>query len=102
MKIDLTEYDWSEAMNYARFSADDIADVVAAEEGENEGEYWLLVARLNDGRFGYVRAGCDYTGWDCQAGGDSAIRPTLEDLLRWELTSQDRRRIGMTIPDLDN
>lgn len=98
---DLAEYDWNEALNYAQFSVDQIESIIASSEGENDGDYWLLVVHLKDGRFGYLSAGCDYTGWDCQAGGDSYIAPSLAELQRWNMTSRDRRRLGMELDDLD-
>ncbi len=56
-------YDFGEVMNYADFKEDDIQSVVAHYEGTNDEEDWKLVVKLNDGRFGAVKAGCDYTGW---------------------------------------
>jgi hypothetical protein len=64
--VTLEGYDWEEAFRYAapHFTLADVADVIAAVEGENDGADWVAVVRLRDGRFGYVTAGCDYTGWD--------------------------------------
>lgn len=96
------DYNWREAFNYANgFSLDDVKNIIALDEGENDGESWVIVVELNDGKFGYVDAWCDYTGWDCCAGGSSAISETFEHLQRFELTSKIRRRLNMTLPDLD-
>lgn len=46
------------------FGRDDVAEIVAMSEGENDGDEWLIAGRLEDGRFFYIEAGCDYTGWD--------------------------------------
>jgi hypothetical protein len=71
--------DWSNVFEYASdehvgaclgfkgsvqgFGLDDVAYVIAAEEGENDGANWITVVRLQDGRYAFVSAGCDYTGW---------------------------------------
>ena len=96
------DYSWGEAFSYAPFNLDDVAEVLHYEEGENDGDSWVGVFKLKDGRYGYVDAWCDYTGWDCQAGGDGAIRDTFEDLQRWELTTIIRRRLGIELTDLDD
>ena len=84
-KKELTEdYDWKAAFCYADFTIDQVEEVIAFYEGCNDGESWSIVVKLTDGRFGYVDAWCDYTGWDCQSGGSSGIKNTLEDLQRWE------------------
>ena len=98
---ELKEYDWSEAFNYADFNPDDIKNIIASDEGCDDGDSWVLVAELKDGTFGYLSAWCDYTGWDCQAGGSSGIRDTLEELQRWEMDSRSRRRLNMVLDDLD-
>ncbi len=58
----------------------DVKRIVAFVEGENEGPSWCIVVELNDGRFAFVEAGCDYTGWDCQAGGSCIVDTDLEHL----------------------
>ena len=95
------DYDWKEAFNYADFSVDDVKYIVAFSEGYNDGDPWVIVVELNDRMFGYVDAWCDYTGWDCQAGGSSAVKNTLEELQRWDMTSRSRRRLNMVLEDLD-
>lgn len=98
----LDSYDWREAFEYADFGIDEVKRVIAYDEGENDGDSWVLVAELNDGRFGYVDAWCDYTGWDCQAGGSSETADTFEKLQRFHLTSKIRRRLNMVLEDLDS
>ena len=95
------DYDWQEAINFAPFSINDIEEILYYFEGENDGDSWMGVFKLNNGKFGYVDAWCDYTGWDCQSGGDGAIGDTFEHLQRWELTTKIRRRLGIELPDLD-
>lgn len=94
-------YDWQEAFKYASFTMDEVESVVASSEGENDGQNWLAVFNLKDGRFAYLEAGCDYTGWDCQADGQSWVRDNLEDLRRWDMPKTSRLRLNMALIDLD-
>jgi len=88
MLPDLDDYDWKEVFEYANptvcekghthgpaaiigdqvstasFSREDVIRVIAMENGENDGDTWVGVFELRDGRFASIRAGCDYTGWD--------------------------------------
>jgi hypothetical protein len=57
------DWDWKEVMAYADFNEDQIESVIASYEGSNDESDWKLVAKLKDGRYGAVKAGCDYTGW---------------------------------------
>jgi hypothetical protein len=71
-------YDWGEVFKYgtpepvlngdsaplAAFSLCDVAEILGSANGENDGDDWIAVGRLKDGRFFAVRAWCDYTGWD--------------------------------------
>lgn len=41
-----------------------VAEVIASADGENDGPDWVGIFRMTDGRFAKVFAGCDYTGWD--------------------------------------
>lgn len=45
------------------FTREDVAEIIAMDDGCNDGPDWIGVFRLNDGRFAFVSAGCDYTGW---------------------------------------
>jgi hypothetical protein len=97
IKAILDEYDWQEAPNYGSWNAEDVAEIIAMEEGEDDGENWLMVVRLEDGRFSFLSAGCDYTGWDCQAGGSSDEKGSLEELIRMGMGQEDRDRLGFKI-----
>ena len=99
---DLNTYDWRSAFDYAPFSTDDVAEILYYEEGYNDGDSWVGVFKLKDGKFGYVDAWCDYTGWDCRSGGDGGIADSFEELQRWQLTTVIRRRLGIELPDLDS
>lgn len=46
------------------FSQSDVREVIAYEDGENDGASWVAILHLWDGRYAFLEAGCDYTGWD--------------------------------------
>lgn len=80
---------------------DSIVVVHADAEGDNDGPDWLAVVEFSDGRFGFVSAGCDYTGWDCQASGDIAYAPSLEEIKGdLVLTDEARERLVWRDPPL--
>ena len=41
-----------------------IKEVVAYSDGENDIRSWIALFLVNDGRYAFLDAGCDYTGWD--------------------------------------
>ena len=45
-------------------SMDIIEKIVFEDRGEKDERNWLWVLLLKDGRWVFVNAGCDYTGWD--------------------------------------
>ena len=52
------------SVSLAPVTREDVAEILAIEEGERDDTPWRIVFRVKDGRFGYLTAGCDYTGWD--------------------------------------
>jgi hypothetical protein len=102
VKIDWAEEysDWKYALNEAsvgKVEAKDIAETLFASEGANDEANWLAIVRMADGRFAFISAGCDYTGWDCQASGEIAYADSLADLCRLNMDDQDRRRLGVDV-----
>jgi hypothetical protein len=93
----IRDSDWCEAFGYAPFAITDVAEVVAAADGEHDADNWVGIFRLKDGRFGYVTAGCDFTGWDCQANGHGDTRPTLEAVVRELCGDDDRERLALNL-----
>lgn len=82
------------------FTPMDIAEVIAADEGENEGPDWVAVVRLKDGRYACVEAWCDYnTGWDCRAGGTVHVSMHLGEIMRLGLTQGARDRLAHRVTD---
>lgn len=78
-----------ESTSVAEFQATDVAEVIRYEEGENDVADWKLLGRLKDGRYFYLAAGCDYTGWDCQASGYVEVSMDLERLIRLGIPAAD-------------
>lgn len=74
---------------------EDVAQVFGSEEGENDGPSWVCCGLLKDGRAFFMEAGCDYTGWDCQAGGSITVAPTFGVLQRHGMTRNDMHRMGI-------
>ena len=107
---DPTDYDWDQAWVYggdtrrahptstvslAPLGPDDVDVVLSADEGENDGPEWLLYGVAKDGRYFFLSAGCDYTGWDCQAGGTMTVAHTAQEMLTFGMTDSDRSRLGV-------
>ena len=72
---DLEAYLW---YNEDIFTLDDIHNLHAEVPGHNDEDYWYWVIELKDGRFLLTSAWCDYTGWDCQSGGESKVAESAE------------------------
>ena len=104
------DYDWEEAFKFASascssipghecdtgpFDLNSVDDVIASVFGQNDEESWLALVKLKDGRFCFVSAACDYTGWDCQAGGASTVCMDLGTLKRLGMDSFERKRLGL-------
>lgn len=102
-----SDYSWKCAFHeaihdgYGEEDLSCITSVVAAEEGENDGDDWICVVAV-DGtgfskdmkRYCVMRAGCDYTGWDCQAGGKIEWYDTIDECLSpLTLTEDERKRL---------
>lgn len=105
----LETYDWREAFYFAhtpraavvvdkdlsltRFERDDVKAILGVSEGQNEGDPWIMLGQLNDGRFFFLNAWCDFTGWDCQAGGEAYVAETLYDAVCFACTPSELHRM---------
>lgn len=58
----------------------EIARVFSYQEGENEGNDWIMCGELKDDSVFFFMARCDLTGFDCQGGGVMTIAPHWENL----------------------
>lgn len=85
----LNTYDWEEAFgegtggNTTRFnfSRYDVKEILLAREGEPDGIPWIFVGKLYNGQYVHLEAGCDYTGWDCQASNFATVYPDYSSML---------------------
>ncbi|HEX6053888.1 MAG TPA: hypothetical protein VFZ21_31675 [Gemmatimonadaceae bacterium] len=75
------------------FTRSDVAEVISTRDGENDESNWLGVFRLNDGRFAFVSAGCDYTGWGCRESGHAIVSHSLEHLVQFGIGEEDRKAL---------
>ena len=86
-------YDSADDLSIDPLVFDDIEELLASVNGENDGEDWSCIVKMKDGRFAFVTAGCDYTGWDCQAGGRSFVAASLEELRFYCLSAREQERL---------
>jgi hypothetical protein len=114
MLAELDSYDWEECFGEGSggnttkdidahgVSADhcdreNVAEIIAMIDGENDESDWVGLFRMNDGRFLAVVASCDYTGWDCQASNTMTVAATLGEVIRFGLDSRGRDRLALAI-----
>lgn len=100
----VSNYNWENVFNYAplknqeeTYLTSDIALVVSAIDGENDEENWVGVFLMKDGKFLYITAWCDYTGWGCQEGGSSSIFDSYNDVVNFGCSSDDRDRLNLKL-----
>ncbi len=77
------------------FSREDVIKIIGISKGENDELNWLCAGKLKDGRWFFLSAGCDSTGWDCQAGGQAIVTKTKKELLRYGISKEEKARIGL-------
>ncbi|MCY9592339.1 hypothetical protein PC41400_15050 [Paenibacillus chitinolyticus] len=112
MLEEINTYDWKEAFGYANsvftvhfakpvstrpFSREDVVEIIAMDDGENDTSNWIGIFKLKDGRYAIIDAGCDYTGWDCQAWGSAEVTGSLEEAIRFGLDNSQRNRLNLRI-----
>lgn len=102
--IDIDLYDAIEC-NDPSFTIEDIKQVCAVVEGENDGAAWHWIIQKHDGNFFYFAGSCDYTGWDCQSsvweGADySTWQNALNDIYGGYHTYTDKMELDAVYADL--
>jgi hypothetical protein len=60
-------------------------------EGKNDWKPWLLLCQLEDGKYAYFTANCDYTGFDCQGGMDLYISESKDILIQMAMNETHRK-----------
>ncbi|CAM3878011.1 hypothetical protein COLU111180_12130 [Cohnella lubricantis] len=86
---------FAQAVSTEPFDRADVAEIMAIDDGENDGLNWIGVFLLKDGRYALIDAGCDYTGWGCQEWGEAAVCGTLAEMVRWGLSDEQRKRLKL-------
>jgi hypothetical protein len=111
-EVDLKDYDWISAFQEANvdirrahptdtnvsvnpINPGDVETVLAWDEGYNDGPDWLLMGIAQDGRAFLVSAGCDYTGWDCQASGTLTVAANPIQLMAFGMTTEQSNRLRL-------
>lgn len=72
-----------------------VTEIIAAVNGENDGKDWVGLFLLIDGRYLVAEGGCDYTGWDCQAGNSLCVAGSLVDAIKYGLNAEQQSRLGI-------
>ena len=80
-------------VSLADFGREDVAEILAIDEGANDEADWLCFGKLVDGRYFLLAAGCDYTGWDCQSGGHALVADSKEELLQYGISDPEKIRL---------
>lgn len=99
------DYNWREAFEFAEgFTIDDVVEIQHAIEGYNDGDDWIIWGRLRgavhgDGPWFCLKAGCDYTGWDCRASRMSYVASTRKLLIQMGMDFGMRQRFGLKQPE---
>lgn len=82
------------------FSREDVATIKGQSEGERDEQDWIVWGQLKDGRWFVARGGCDYTGWDCQAGNSGDVASSEADIIRFGMAPDERERFGAMMEPL--
>lgn len=83
-------------INLEGINREGVKRIVKKIEGENEEASWTGIFELHDGRYITVCSWCDYTGWDCQAGGEIFVADREENAILFGLSESERERLGYT------
>ena len=83
--------------NLTFFGLDEIQEICAVVEGENDGPDWHWILLLKDGSYKYLTGGCDYTGWDCQS---SLVELTIKNIDDLDTTIETRDHNDRPIREL--
>lgn len=73
----------------------DVAEIIASVDGQNDGDDWLGVFLLKDGRYLIAKGACDSSGWGCQAWNQLTVCEHMEDVLQFGLTADEKDRLGL-------
>lgn len=86
-------------VSLATFTREDVKTILGQEEGENDGNSWIVWGKLRDGRYFLARGDCDYTGWDCRANNSGNVAKTKNQLIRFCMNEDERFRFKVSLPE---
>lgn len=90
----LNSYDWQQAFYFSKdIAIEDVSEIIASSDGHNDGDAWIGIFKLKDGKLLYLNAGCDYTGWECQSGGYSVVKDSILEVLMSCTGDDERQRL---------
>jgi hypothetical protein len=69
-----------------------IAEYYWIREGENDGDAWELLCKLDNNCYVFYSANCDYTGFDCQGGMRAYISKDKNTLFYMGMSEEERTR----------
>ena len=84
------------SVDTSTFSREDVVKIHGQVEGEHNEQEWIVWGQLKDSRWFVARGGCDYSGWDCQASNSGDVAATLDDIIRFGMTPDERERFEIT------
>jgi hypothetical protein len=61
-------------------------------EGENDGDSWELMCKLDNDCYVFYSASCDYTGFDCQGGMKAYISKDKNAIFYMGMNEEERKR----------
>lgn len=77
------------------FCREDVKEIFAMDEGERDESNWICFGKLNDKRYFFLSAGCDYTGWDCRSGGCAIVSNSKKELVKFGICENERQRLKL-------
>lgn len=57
----------------------------------------IAILRLKDGRWAALQGWNDYTGWGCQDGAEMKVGESREQVVRFGLDDDGRRKLGLSL-----
>lgn len=86
-----------------------ITEWIWSAPGEHDEDQWLLLCRLSTGAYAFYRAGCDYTGFDCQGSMFLTVSNSLAEIIEHGMGSHNydlylkktTTDLALVSPDID-
>lgn len=99
------DWDLNMAFDYAiqdsPFGISNIETILATVPGHNDEDEWYWIVKLNryvqGKKFALITAWCDYTGWDCQSGGECRLAMSEWRAVELVTPHGDQRKIKINL-----